>query len=101
MPSRILRLFGKKLTLADALALGAFLVGAIVTLLDLLGVWDSLALKPIETVTLLLLTTLILYSVQEKWEIAKRNEELQQIVLSYKTVSLVRTKKIFSDLPST
>jgi len=71
MFSRLVRLFGERVTLSDLLALGAFAVGALVTVLDLVGLWDRLSLKPVEVVILLLLTILILYSIQEKWEIAR------------------------------
>ena len=97
MLSRSVRLFGERVTLSDVLALGAFAVGALVTILDLVGLWDKLSLKPVEVVILLLVTILILYSIQEKWEIARRNEDLQNVVQSYGTVSIVKgEKEVFS-----
>lgn len=97
MLSRFIRLFGQRVTLSDLLALGAFAVGTLVTILDLTGLWDRLGLKPVEVVILLLLTILILYSIQEKWEIARRNEELQHVVQSYGTVALAKGEdEVFS-----
>lgn len=88
MFSRLLQTFGRQFTLSDLLAFGAFVVGAIVTLLDLVGIWDKLAIRPIGVVTLLLITALILYSIQEKWELVRRNAELQLVVQSYGTITM-------------